>query len=287
MTLDWLDRRRAALALSVMAAVLLAAPQCLAAEPVYSFGVVPQFDQRKIYAVWKPLLDELERRTGAHFNLISPSSVTQFERDLAGGEYDFVYANPYHIVRQLTRQGYVPLVRDEIPVTGLVVVPKDSPITTVHQLQGKVMAVPSPNAVGASLLVRTDLRRLFGIEVRPFDARTHTSVYLHVANRLVDAGGGVQKSLQEQSADVQGALRVIYRTREMPSHPVCGHPRVPAPLRDQVRRSLLEMDASPEGHALLAPVPVTRLVTAANDDYRPLIAWGLDEFWWDGEGVPR
>ncbi|MBT8122773.1 MAG: phosphate/phosphite/phosphonate ABC transporter substrate-binding protein [Gammaproteobacteria bacterium] len=40
------------------------AAQATDAEKVYTFGVVPQFEQRKLLRIWRPILNELEQRTG-------------------------------------------------------------------------------------------------------------------------------------------------------------------------------------------------------------------------------
>lgn len=262
---------------------LAVAPMARAADH-YTFGVVPQFQQRQLFAIWKPIVDELSRRTGLDLQLIATLTVPEFDRELAKGGFDFAYTNPYQILREFPRQGYIPLVRDAVPLTGIIVVAKNSPVHDLHDLAGKLLAVPSPNALGASLLIQADLERLH-VKMRLLNAKTHSSVYLHVANGLADAGGGVQKSLQEQPADVRAGLRVLYTTREMPSHPVSAHPRVPPAVREAVRAALLAMAADPQGRALLAKVPMTRPVATSIDDYRPMAAWGLERYWSDaGDG---
>jgi len=40
----------------------LASPALTGATTTYTFGVVPQFEQKKLFKIWRPLLDELERR---------------------------------------------------------------------------------------------------------------------------------------------------------------------------------------------------------------------------------
>ncbi|MDA8084180.1 MAG: hypothetical protein M0024_11035 [Nitrospiraceae bacterium] len=44
--------------------------RALAAEP-YDFAVVPQFEQRKLFAIWKPVVDELQKRTGIPLRLVA------------------------------------------------------------------------------------------------------------------------------------------------------------------------------------------------------------------------
>ncbi len=262
-------------------AVLLSAPAV--AEDVYSFGVVPQFEPRKMFGIWKPLVEELERRTGSRFQLVVALSVQEFERELENGRFDFVYANPYHVLRVNQKQGYIPLVRDNVPLRGILLVRKDSPVRELTELDGKTLAVPSPNALGASLMVRADLEHLFGVRMAMVNVRTHSSVYLNVLNGLTDAGGGVEKTFDEQDKAVRDALRVIYTTRDMPSHPIAAHPRIARDVRERVRKALLDLPATPAGKALLDEVPMTQPIAAAMEDYLVMRKWRLDNYW-IGEG---
>jgi phosphonate transport system substrate-binding protein len=159
------------------------------------------------------------------------------------------------------------------------VVRKDSPVKSPAELNGKTIAFPSPNALGASLLMRADLSNLFHIRFAPLYVTSHDSVYLHVAKGLAEAGGGVEKTLREQKAAIRDALKVIYTTRPMPSHPVAAHPRVNRRDAEKVRRAFIEMEATPDGRELLAKIPMNHPVSAAIQDYAPMIKWGLDAFW--------
>jgi phosphonate transport system substrate-binding protein len=60
--------------------------------------------------------------------------------------------NPYHAIRANKKHGYAPLVRDVgRSLFGIIVVKKDSPIETVSELDGEIVAFPAPNALGAAL----------------------------------------------------------------------------------------------------------------------------------------
>lgn len=264
---------------SLLIAVLIGSASHAAGA--YSFAVVPQFDQRKLFATWKPIVDNISKRTGIQLNLVATLTVPEFERELSKGSFDFVYANPYHILREEDRQGYVPLIRDKTPLRGILVVAKDSPLKSPADLDGQQMAIPSFNALGASLLLRADLAQIFKIKVTPVNVKTHSSVYLYVANGLIPAGGGVEKTFQEQEPAVRDLLRVLYTTREMPSHPIAAHPRVPAKVQAAIKQAFLELAATDEGRRLLQEIPMTDVVAASMKDYAPMRAWGLASYWVD------
>lgn len=254
------------------------APSARAADG-YTFGVVPQFDKRQLFATWKPILDELGRRTGLSFTLVTAPSISAFNKECRKGVYDFAYLNPYQLLKVNKSVGFLPIIRDRSDLRGILVVRRDSPITSPSGLNGKTVAFPAPNALGASLLMRADLTNLFHIKISPLYVKSHDSVYLHVVKGLVDAGGGVDKTLREQAGPVRDALKVIYVTRPMPSHPVISHPRVPAPDMEKVRRAFIEMAAAPGGRGLLAKVPMDQPQSTSLREYTPMMKWGLESFW--------
>ncbi|MEN6586366.1 MAG: phosphate/phosphite/phosphonate ABC transporter substrate-binding protein [Sulfuricella sp.] len=268
-------------ALLLCLATFFAASFNAMAQTTYTFAVVPQFEQRKLFAIWKPIVDEVAQRSGLSLKLVATLSVPEFEHGIGQGAFDFVYANPYHIMKVSTTQGYIPLVRDSAPLRGILVVRKDSPIHSPAELDGKTVAFPSPNALGACLLMRADLARLFKATVKPLYVKTHSSVYLHVVNGLASAGGGVEKTLQEQDPSIRDALKVLYTTRDMPSHPIAAHPRVPKEVREKLRNALLEFGATREGREMLAKVPMEQVVSTSIDDYTAMRSWGLESLWVD------
>jgi phosphonate transport system substrate-binding protein len=240
--------------------------------------VAPQFERRQLFRIWQPIVDDLQRRTGLRFELVTSLSVGDYDSDVKNGRYDFIYVNP-HLMPLIEKQpGYQPLIRDSAPLHGILVVRKDSPLQRVEDLRGKTLAVPSLAALAASLLLRAELDRDFGVKPQAIIAKTHSSVFLHVVNGLADAGGSVQKALAEQDERVRDSLKVLHRTRDVPSHPIAGHQRVPVKVREQVRQAFLEMSADPQGRALLAEVPMREAVAASVDDYQVLKTLKLDSY---------
>jgi phosphonate transport system substrate-binding protein len=232
-----------------------------------------------MFATWKPILSELEKRTGLTYKLVSTPTIQAFDKECMKGAYDFAYLNPYIFLKANKAVGYIPVIRDLADLRGILVVRKGSPIKSPTDLNGKTIAFPAPNALGASLLMRADLSNIFHINITPKYVSSHGSVYLHVAKGLAEAGGGVEKTLLEQEGAVRDTLKVIYTTRPMPSHPVTVHPRVAAPVVEKVRKAFIEMEATPAALELLAKIPMKHPVPANLQDYTPMMKWGLEAFW--------
>jgi len=251
-----------------------------ARESVYSVGVVPQFDSRKVFKIWNPILKELEKSTGLIFELVGSPNIPEFEHKFQAGVFDFVYLNPFHMLVAKVAQDYQPLVRDHgRALKGILVVRKDSQINSVKELDGKIVAFPAPNALGASLLMRAELENLFGIKVQPKYVKNHKNVYLKVVRKNAAAGGGVKRTLVAQPARIKDDLRIIHTTREVAPHPFAVHPRVAKEIQEKVRAGLLKMGKTEESRRLLKQVPIREIGESKFEDYLILRDWGLKKFY--------
>lgn len=250
------------------------------AETTYTIGIVPQFEARKLRLIWKPILDEIEKETGFKFIIRGSPTIPAFENEFNSGKFDFAYMNPYHIMLANKSQGYIPLVRDVgRKLFGILVVSKTSGINSVEDLNGKLLAFPAPNALGASLLLRADLRDKFHIDFEETYVKSHSSVYLNVILGQAEAGGGVQKTFKEQSSSIQNRLKVIYETDKLPPHPIAVHPRVPEGDREKVTQAFLNLGKSEDGKVLLSKIPITNVGPTSMEDYLPLSKLGLEKYY--------
>ena len=259
---------------------ILALPFCSQAADSYSVGVVPQFDARHITRVWQPILEEVSRLSGVTLELKTSSSIPEFEQQFASGAYDFAYMNPYHAILAHQKQGYEPVLRDTgRSLHGIIVVRKDSEFTSVSQLDGKTVAFPAPNALGASLIPRAEFANKFGIDIDEIYVKSHSSVYLNVLLGKAAAGGGVQKTLSQQPEDIREQLRVLYKTIGVAPHPLTVHTRVSKHTLDAVREAFLNLGSTDNGKSLLKKVPIKSIGIASMADYEPLRKMGLNAFY--------
>jgi phosphonate transport system substrate-binding protein len=196
------------------------------------------------------------------------------------GEFDLAYMNPYHLLKAHEAQGYSPLVRDVgRTLFGIIVVRKDSPVQDVKDLDGKTVAFPAPNALGAALIPRAEFVETHEIRIQPSYVKSHSSVYLNVVTGQAVAGGGVQKTLQSQPQNIRDALKVIYRTAQVAPHPVAAHPRLAEETRDRISQAFLQLVNMEDGSELLARIPMKKVGRASLDDYKPLKQLGLDKYY--------
>jgi phosphonate transport system substrate-binding protein len=244
-----------------------------------SVYIVPQLTVSKTYAYWAPLLEKLGLKSKQCFELIIPATIPLFEKELLSGKPDFAFVNPYHVVMAFPTQKYIPLVADgKSKLGGIIVVRTDSRLDTINTLQNSKIAFPSPNAFGASLLIRSSLTKA-GISFEPVYVRSHQNVYRSVIAGDVLAGGGINHTFEREPAEIKAQLKIVFTTPLFMPHPFVANPRVPLSEQKDIQQAFIAMKTEPSLLVLLDNVGIPDPISVDYKiDYQPLEKLQLDKF---------
>lgn len=261
--------------------VFLAHSICLGDKssiPVFKVYIVPQLTATQIYTRWVPVLERIGKESSHCFELIVPSSIPQFEKDLSEGKPDFAYMNPYHAVMRWKNGHYIPLIASSEPIFGILTVAKDSTIAQVKELSGGRIAFPAPNAFAASLLIRATLAK-DGVPYEPVYVKTHSNVYRSVVRGDVSAGGGIQSTLISESAELKSELRTLMETKRYTSHPFSANERIPEDIQRKIQNSFISLGHTPEGEEMLKGTQLVKpMKVSYKANYELLESLRLDRF---------
>ena len=258
---------------------LLLSSCCLYADAhvSYSFGVVPQQSATRLAKLWTPILKKLSADTGFQIIFKTAKNIPTFEARLAESAYDFAYMNPYHFTVFNKNPGYQAIAkRINQPIKGIVVVKKDSGISSLIELEGKTLAFPAPAAFAASVLPRAKLTA----DKINFTAKyvsSHGSVYLGVSKGIFKAGGGVMRTFNNASAKVREKLKILWTTKPYTPHAIAAHPKLSNKVAEKLRSALINLNTTQEGRDLLTSIKFKNgLEKANNQDWDDVRGLGID-----------
>jgi len=215
-----------------------------------TFAVVPQHGSISAVNQWQPLLNELHRQTGIEFRFVTAPSVTEFERRLINGDYDYAYMNAALFLEARAKNGYVGLAQRKRALSGIIVVRTDGP-RQLGELRDKIIAFPSPRALGATILTSAELKQK-NIPHGAAYLGTHESVYRAVARGQFVGGGGVKRSFQLLPAELRNQLRILHTTKASAPHVIAASNRISKKEAKQVSEVLRAMQHHREGKEALA-----------------------------------
>jgi phosphonate transport system substrate-binding protein len=241
-------------------------------------AVVPQLTAVEMNRNWAPLVDALAA-AGLPCELVIHASIPKFEPEFLQGRADLAFLNPYHMVMARRVHGYVPLLRDRRPLEGVLLVRKDAAVTGLIQLQGQRISFPAPNALAASLYIRAALEREHRLRYEAHFAQNHRNAVRQVLVGDSVAAGVVRTTYEMEPPEVRQALRALYVTPELASHPLAVHPRVPATQRQAIVRTLLGLAQDPARQSLMAAIQMPHPIAADYArDYEPLNRLGIEKY---------
>ena len=236
----------------------------------YTFAVPPLMPMITTHANWSPFVERLGRETGLELELKLYETMDQFEKDIARGIPDFVFLHSVQVVAAKNAQGYIPMVRNSKMVAGSIVVRKDSPITSIQDLEGKTMAFVGEKNLCRALLDNV-LREELHISVNEVYAITAVNMLRYVILSKADAGGALDVSIEKLPPDLVDQVRVIYNTKKIAPHALIAHPRVQAKVRTSVAEAVLRMGSDGGCQSLMTAILLNAPVRADYDrDYRKL-----------------
>jgi phosphonate transport system substrate-binding protein len=232
-----------------------------------TFGIVPQQSAQKLAKLWTPINAFLSKKVGVKILFSTANDIPTFEKRALAGEYDIAYMNPYHYTVFHQEPGYEAIAKQkDKQIKGIIVVAKDSPLSSLEELTSETLAFPAPAAFAASVLPRAKMAK-DGIDITPKYVSSHDSVYLTVSRGLFPAGGGVMRTFNNTAPEVREGLRVLWTTPGYTPHAIAVHPRLSNDLKTKIQQALLDMNDDPEGQALLASINFKALAMAEDKDW--------------------
>ncbi len=240
-------------------------------------GLIPNENPEEVEAQYQPLEDYLKKELGREVELSVPTTYNAVVEAMVSGELDLAYFGGLTYVQARQRADVHPLFTEVNPRTGTtkyrsaIIVPADSDVENVEDLEGETFAFGSVSSTSGSLYPSIMLDEA-GIDYRTDLGEViytggHDTTAQAVANGRVAAGGledRILYDLQEEGIIEKDAVRVIEK-----SAPIEGYPWV-------VRDALSDKDEQALTDAYLNIGDPKLLDLLRAEDYRKVQAGDYD-----------
>jgi phosphonate transport system substrate-binding protein len=239
--------KHAALALAAVAALY---SPFAAAQQSYSFHVLIQRSIALTAQYWNPILTYVGRKSGVPLELKLTKTAKEGNEIAEKLGYDFLYTNHF-FTPERDRLGYKVIARPAGPgIRSQIVVPEESPIQTLQDLNGKDVAFVTPDGfTGYWLPYDALLRSKVKINVVFTGNQEASSAQLRV-NKV--AAAGVNSSVMARYGRRESfAYRALWTSEIYQDLCIMANPKVPAEKVAAVRAALINMVKDPEGRKVL------------------------------------
>ena len=243
-------QKTAKCAVMILVAVLALHAPGAAAEKPYTFYVLNQRSVALAAQYWNPILTYVSKKSGVPLELKLAKTAQEGNAIAEKGGYDFQYTNHF-FTPERDRVGYKVIARPAGPgIRSQIVVPEDSPIQTLHDLNGKDVGFVTPDGfTGYWLPYDALLRAKVKVNVVFTGNQEASSAQLRV-NKI--AAAGVNSSVMARYARRESfAYRALWTSEIYQDLCIMAYSKVPADKVAAVRAALIAMGNEPEGRRVL------------------------------------
>jgi len=239
----------------IKSAMLMAAAGVLhspgaAAQQTHSFYVLHQRTVSLTAQYWNPILTYIGRKSGVPLELKLAKTAQEGNANAEAGAYAFLYTNHF-FTPERDRLGYKVIARPAGPgIRSQIVVPVDSPIQSLQDLQGKEVAFVSRDGfTGYWLPLDALLRAKVDVNVVFTGNQEASSAQLRV-NKV--AAAGVNSSVMARYGRRESfEYRALWTSEIYQDLCIMANPKVPADKVAAVKGALIGMASDSEGQKIL------------------------------------
>jgi phosphonate transport system substrate-binding protein len=220
------------------------------AQQAYSFNVLNQRTIALTAQYWNPILTYVSRKSGVPLELKLAKTAKEGNAIAEQGKYDFLYTNHF-FTPERDHLGYKVIARPAGPgIRAQIVVPHDSPIQTLRDLEGKDVAFVNPDGfTGYWLPLDALLRAKVKVNIVFAGNQEASSAQLRV-NKV--AAAGVNSSVMARYGRRESfEYRALWTSEIYQDLCVMANPKVPADRVAAVKAAFIGMVNDPEGRQIL------------------------------------
>jgi phosphonate transport system substrate-binding protein len=236
--------------LGLLALVTLGAAAVHAQEPPYAFNVLNQRSVALTSQYWNPILIYVTKKTGVPLELKLARTTKEANALAEQGAYHFIYTNHF-FTPERDRLGYRVIARPAGPgIRGQIVVPADSAIKSLQELNGKEVAFSSPDAFAAYWLPMDALLK-GKVNVKPVFTANQEAGLAQLKIGTVAAAGMNDQIVQRYARREGFEYRLLWNSELYNDLCIMASPKVPPAKVAAVRDALIGMTNDPEGRKVI------------------------------------
>jgi len=238
----------------------------------YSFGVFPYLSPIKMDAIFAPVSQQLAELLNRRVRFRTASTMPLFVERLRTGHYDFAILQP--VLYPLVRSGldYVPIAKFEETLTAQILVPANSPVRSVRDLQGKVMATPP--LLGAIFhLAAREIEQAGLVLGQDIKLRKNNRIDACVQQIMIDQADACLApsfSVPQIQQSLGRELRVLLQSGSVPNRLLIVRKDMPKHEQASVLQAFLGLGDVPEGPRLLQAMGTRGFAAFESEDYEKM-----------------
>lgn len=254
-------------------------------KTVYTFGVHPLHNPKRLFEVYQPMIDYINKRLpNSELRLEASKDYESFDEKLFTGYFDFALPNPYQTITAV-KHGYKIFGKmgDDKNFRGIILVRKESQINSVSDLKGKIVSYPAPTALAATMMPQWYLHQ-HGLNINKDITNSYVgsqessimNVYLGKSAAAATWPPPWNAFIKERPEIAQKVM-IKWETFSLQNNGLIVRKNIPNTVVDQVSKIIFSLHTTPEGRKILQAMELSRYEKADETTYEPVVKF-LEKF---------
>jgi len=248
------------------------------APKVVRIGVIPTVSSTEVSEMWKPVLKYLSHRLGVRFRLYTASDYAGIIEAMRFKKIEVAYFGPKSYVEAHDRANAWAIVREKgldgsTGYYSIIITKKDSGLSSIRDLRGKVFAFNDPNSTSGYLVPMSYFLTKLNIVPEEYFSRvifsgSHEASIMAVKTGKVDAASTNNLDLARVISFGKASkedFNVIWRSKLIPGAPIAVRGDLPYDFVQKLRKAFLEIPSR-----VLKGLRITGYVQTDDSDYDPI-----------------
>lgn len=247
-------------------------------KETYIFGVHPLYNPIRLFEIFQPLVDYLNRRLPEQKIVLEASrNYSAYNKKLFQGHFHLSLPNPYQTV-EATKHGYriFGKMGDDENFRGIILIRKGSPIRTIMDLKGKAVSYPASTALAATMMPQWFLSRgglNINRDIKNNYVGSQESSIMNVYLGQTSAGATWPppwRTFAKKRPEIANQLEVKWQTPFLPNNGLVARDDLPEDYVEKLGNLLFSLHETEDGQAILSRMELSRFESATEKTYDPV-----------------
>ena len=244
-------------------------------KKVYIFGVHPLHNPTKLFEVYQPFVEYINKRlVDVELKLEASRNYGVYDKKLLNSYFDLALPNPYQTIMAL-KKGYKVFGKmgDDKNFRGIIILRKDSNINEVQDLKGKKVSYPAPTALAATMLPQYFLHQKgldINSDITNLYVGSQESSIMNVYLKKSSAASTWPPpwfAFQKERPQIAKELIVKWKTKPLLNNALIAKQDFPQDILEKISVIIFDLHNTKQGQKILQKMELSHFEPADNKTY--------------------
>lgn len=244
-------------------------------KTIYTFGVHPLHNPDKLFEVYQPLIDYLNKNLlNVELKLEASRNYSSYDEKLFSGYFDLALPNPYQTIVAADKfYNIFGKMSDDENFKGIFIVRKDSNIKNIQNIKNQKVSYPAKTALAATMMpqyylydngidINKDIENIY------VGSQESSIMSVYLKKSIIGATWPPPWiAFKKQNPEIANELEIIWQTQHLLSNGLVAKKDFPKNILETISNLIFNLHKTEEGKKILKRMELSKFEKADFDTY--------------------